>query len=226
MRTKGNLRKILALLLIVAVVAATVEISPVKESQQDRLSLSCASLPVRFSAPTQAVMDFDGDKFPDRAELTSNGLQKHIHLRFSSPGVTNLHFSTESPQPGSLHAEDIDHDGDNDLIWVSERQATQPALWLNSGIGEFARVTNTSAYIADIKRLVADESRDSLFASSIDDQFQATETSEDSLLARNEDRLPIAPHSITLPSFGRNCAAELSPCITHYPKRGPPAELS
>ena len=226
MRTKDSLRKILAILLIIAVVAANSETGFVQDSQQDRLSLNFPPLPVRFSASAQAVMDFDGDRFPDQAELISNGLHKHIHLRLSSPRVTNLHFSTESPQPGSLHAEDIDNDGDNDLIWVSERQATHSELWLNSGIGEFARVTDTSAYIADIERLVADDSRNGVFASSIDDQFPATETSEDSLLARGEERPPIPPHSVTLPYFGRNCAAELAPCITHYPKRGPPAELS
>jgi hypothetical protein len=54
----------------------------------------------------------------------------------------------------------------------------------------------------------------------------ATETNGYSRLVRSDDRLPVAPRSITLPGFGRNCAAELSPCISRYPKRGPPAELS
>jgi hypothetical protein len=226
MRIKGSLRKILSLLLILVVVAATVDTGPVQDSQQDRLSFNVQPLPARFSARSQAVIDFDGDKFPDRAELTSNGLHKHIHLRFSSPRTTNLSFSTESPQPGSIHAEDIDHDGDNDLIWVSDRQTPEPALWLNSGIGEFKRVANASAYATEINHLVADESRSGLFASFSDDQPLATETPEDSFLGRSEGRLPITPRSITLSDFGRNCAAELSPCITRYPKRGPPAELS
>jgi len=226
MLTKGSLRKKLALLLIVAVVAAATKIGPAQDSQQDRLSLNSASLPFRFLNPAQAVTDFDGDRLPDRAELTSNGPYKNIHLTLSSPRVTNLHFSTESQQPGSIHAEDIDHDGDNDLIWVSDQQQTQPALWLNSGIGDFARVTDTSAYITDIKRLIADESQNDIFTSSADDELLATETSEDSILTRGDGRLPVPPRSITLPGFGRNCAAELSPCITRYPKRGPPAELS
>jgi hypothetical protein len=171
-------------------------------------------------------MDFDGDQFPDQAELTSDGTYKHIHLRLSSPWVTNLHFSTESSQPGSIHAEDIDHDGDNDLIWVSDRQPGQSWLWLNSGIGKFTQVADASAYITDIKRLIADESQNDLFALSADEQALATETNEQLILKRSENSLPVAPHSITIPGFGRNCAAELSPCITRYPKRGPPAELS
>src|SRR5215467_12805934 len=114
MLTKGGLRKKLALLLTVAVVAATTKIGPAQYSQRERPPLRSPAAPVLFSPQSQAVMDFDGDQFPDQAELTSNGTYKHIHLRLSSPWVANLHFSTESPQPGSIHAEDIDHDGDND----------------------------------------------------------------------------------------------------------------
>ncbi|HMB27367.1 MAG TPA: VCBS repeat-containing protein, partial [Blastocatellia bacterium] len=216
----------LALLLLAALVAATTETGPAQNSRRDHLSLNSASLPVRLPNPAQAVMDFDGDRLPDRAELTSNGSYKNIHLTLSSPRVTNLHFSTESQQPGSIHAEDIDHDGDNDLIWVSDQQPSQSALWLNSGIGEFARVADTSAYFTEIKRLIADESQSGLFASPVNEQLLATETNRYSPLVRSDDRLPIALHSITLPGFGRNCAAELSPCIARYPKRGPPAKLS
>jgi hypothetical protein len=226
MLTKGSLRKKLAQLLIVVVVAATTKIGPAQDSQQGRLSLNSASLPVRFLNPAQAITDFDGDRLPDRAELTSNGSYKNIHLTLSSPRVLNLHFSTESQQPGSIHAEDIDHDGDNDLIWVSDQQRTQSALWLNSGIGAFTRVADTSAYDTEIKRLIADESRSGLSASPVNEQLLATETNGYSPLVRSEGRLPTAPHSITLPGFGRNCAAELSPCIARYPKRGPPAKLS
>jgi hypothetical protein len=221
MRTKSSLRITLTPLLIVAIVAAAVERDSVRGSKQDRLSSSSAALPARFLAPTQAVMDFDGDRFPDRAELTSNGVYKHIHLTLSSPWATNLHFSTESPQPGSIRAEDIDHDGDNDLIWVSDRLPAQSTLWLNSGIGGFARVTDTSAYIPDSNHIIADESRSGIFASHINEQLLTTGTSGDSLLTRSDGRLQAALRSVTLPG-GRNCAAELSPCITRYPKRGPP----
>src|SRR5262249_58604558 len=202
------------------------ETGPRRDSQHDRLSSNFAALPARFLTPTQAVTDFDGDQLPDRAELTSNGSYKNIHLTLSSPKVTNLSFFTESPQPGSLYAEDIDHDGDNDLIWVSNQQPTQSELWLNNGTGGLARVADTSAYINGIKRLVADESHGGLFASSVDEQLLATGTSEYSPLRRSDGSLSVAAHSITIPGFGRNCAAELSPCITRYPKRGPPAELS
>src|SRR5262245_43846365 len=113
MLTKGSLRKKLALLLIVAVVAAATKIGPAQDSQQDRLSLNSASLPFRFLNPAQAVTDFDGDRLPDRAELTSNGPYKNIHLTLSSPRVTNLHFYTESQKPWCFHAIDFVHDSYN-----------------------------------------------------------------------------------------------------------------
>ena len=225
MRRKGNLRRNLALLLIVAVIAAATEISATQDSREDRLSLNSAPLPIRFTNPAQAVADFDGDRLPDRAELTSDGFHKNIHLTLTSPWVTNLSFSAETLQPGSIHAEDIDHDGDYDLVWVSDQRPTQSALWLNNGIGEFARVADTSVYITEINRLIADESRDGIFASSVDELLLATGTGGYSLLAQRDERHPVAPHSVTLLGFGRSCAAELSPCIARYPERGPPAEL-
>jgi len=226
MRAKCSYRKTLAFLLIVAVVAAASETGSVRGSQKYRPSSSSAPLPVRFQTPAQAVMDFDGDRIPDRAELTSNGHYKNIHLTLSSPYVTNLSFSTESPQPGSIRAEDIDHDSDNDLIWVSDQQATRCALWLNNGRGEFTRVADTSDYIIDIKRLVKDESQSGIFALFSNEQLLGTETSGQSLPKRNDGGFPVARPSITLPGFGRDCAAKLAPCIAHYLKRGPPANLS
>ncbi len=225
---RKKLGKKLALLLIVALMGVSIgigETGPARVSGQDCLSLKSAPLPVQFLAPAQAVADFDGDRLPDWAELTSNGFHKNIRLTLSSPWVTSLSFSTESHQRGSIHAQDIDHDSDNDLIWVSDQQPAHSALWLNNGIGEFTRVNEPSAYITDIKRLTADESQSGLFDSSADEQLLATEENEFQLLTRLDGNPPVPPHAITLPRFGRNCAAELSTSITSYPQRGPPAEL-
>lgn len=226
MRKISNLRKKLALLLIVAVAAATVEIGSTRDSREHRPLSGFIPLPARFLAPAQAVMDFDGDQLPDHAELTSNGSYKNIHLTLSSPWVANLHFSTETSQSGSIHAEDIDYDGDYDLVWVSDQQPTESALWLNSGIGEFTRVADVSTYITEIRRLTADESRGGLFASSVSEQLLATGANGYSVSARDDYRLLIASHADKLSGGRLNCAADLSPCITRYHKRGPPAEVS
>ena len=225
MRTTGDLRQKLALLLIITVVAATTEMSPPRDSRQDHLSLKSAPLPIRFPSPTQVVADFDGDRLPDRAELSSNGFHKNIHLTLSSSWVTNLSFSTESYQQGSLHQQDIDHDSDNDLIWVSDQQPTYTALWLNNGTGEFIRVAEPSTYVAEIKSLIDYESQSGFLVSSASERLLAIGTNGFLLLARSDPN-PVAPYSIMLSAFGRNCAAELSPCIARYPKRGPPAGLS
>ena len=226
MRTKGSLRKTLALLIIVAVMATATETVSIRDSQQDRPSSRSAPLPIRFRTPAQAVTDFDGDRLPDRAELISNGFHKHIRLTLGSPCVTNLSFSTESPQPGRIRAEDIDHDSDNDLIWVSGWQPSHTALWLNNGIRELSRVSDPGAYATEIKRLVAGGGQNGSLATSVGERLRATETSGFYIPALADNHLPEIPHSTSPNSSGRSLAAALSPCVSRYPKRGPPSFLS
>src|SRR5215470_9457729 len=134
MQTRGGLRRKLAHLLMVATAAGLgFPWSPRQESS----SLNHAPLPRSLTLPAQAVADFDGDRLPDRAELVSEGFQKNIQLTFSSHRAPSLHFSSETLQPGSIYVEDIDCDSDDDLIWVSDGQATYTTLWLNNGIGEW-----------------------------------------------------------------------------------------
>src|SRR5215204_1430388 len=164
MRTRGSLKSKLAFLLTLAVLAATSGTRLPQSLRQEYDSLNRVTLPVVFPSPALAVADFDGDHLPDRAELVSGGFQKSIHLTLSSPWVTSLQFSSETQQPGSILAEDIDRDSDNDLIWVSDQQPANTALWLNNGIGGLARVSEPAAYAAEIKRLVAGDSRNRLLA--------------------------------------------------------------
>lgn len=223
MQTRGGLRRKLALLLILAMASGLgLPWSPRQESS----SLNRAPLPMLLSPPVQAVADFDGDRLPDRAELVSNGFHKNIQLTFSSHWVPSLHFSPETQQPGSIYAEDIDRDSDNDLIWVSGVQPSHTALWLNNGIGELARVSDPAAYATEIKRLVAGGSRSGSLASSVSGRPRATATSGFYLPALSDDRLPEVPCSASLKSHRRSRAIALSPCVSRYPKRGPPSFLS
>jgi hypothetical protein len=226
MRTKGNLSKKLALLLIMSLSMATMEPGPERNSGQGHLPLNLTPLPVAFPAPVGAIADFDGDLLPDRAELISDGSQKHIHLALSSLQVTDLRFYTDSQQRGNIYARDVDHDNDNDLVWVSDQQPVQIALWINNGAGGFTRAADTSAYEIEIERLIADESRSGFLASSAGEQTLAIVTNSSPLPARNDSSHFAVSYSTTLAEFDRNCAAELSPCIARYPKRGPPAQLS
>jgi len=223
MRIRRGLRRKLALLLILATAAVLgFPWSPRQESS----SLNRAPLPMLSPLIAQTVADFDGDRLPDRAELVSDGFQKNIRLTLSSHRAPSLHFSTETQQPGSIYAEDIDHDCDDDLIWISDGQSTHTALWLNNGIGELARVSDSSAYATEIKSLVAGESGNGSLASSSSGRLRATAASGFYLPALPDDHLPEAPHSNSLKSPRRSSAAALSPCVTRYPKRGPPSFFS
>src|SRR5215475_1921112 len=226
MRTRGGFKRKLVLLLTLAVSTTTSGALLPQIPHGEQGALTQAPLPLAFPFPTQAVADFDGDYLPDSAELVSNGFRKNIHLRLSSPWTMSLHFSSETQQPGSIYAEDIDRDSDNDLIWVSDQQAAHTALWLNNGIGELARVSETATYAAEIKRLVAGGTRNDYLASFAGGQLRATATRGFYLLALPDDPLPWASHSTALKSSPRGCAAVLSPCVNRYPKRGPPSFLS
>jgi hypothetical protein len=223
MQTRGGLGRKLALLLILAMASGLgLPLSPRQESS----SLNRAPLPILLPLPAQAVADFDGDRLPDRAELVSNGFHKNIQLRFSSHWAPSLRFSSETQQPGSIYAEDIDRDSDNDLIWVSGAQPSHTALWLNNGIGKLARVSDPATYATEINRLVAGGSRNGSLASSVSGRPRATETSGFYLPALSGNHLPEAPRGASPKISRRGCAAVLSPCVSRYPKRGPPSFLS
>ena len=181
--------------------------------------------PMLLPLPTQAVADFDGDRLPDRAELISDGFQKNIQFTFSSHLEPSLRFSSETQRPGSIYAEDIDRDSDEDLIWVSDGQSAQSALWLNNGVGELARVINPAAYDNEIKRMVAGGSRNGYLVSFDTGRPRATVTSGFYLPTLTDGPLPEALHSSSLKNPRRSCVAVSSSCISRYPKRGPPSFL-
>src|SRR5215813_2115927 len=195
MQTRGGLRRKLALLLLLAMASGP---GLPWSHQQESSSLNRAPLPTLLPFSAQAVADFDGDRLPDRAELVSDGLQKNIQLTFSSHWAPSLHFSTETQQPGSIYAEDIDRDSDDDLVWVSDGRSAHTALWLNNGIGELARVRDPSAYATEIKRLVAGGSGNGSLASSSSGRLIATAASGFYLPAQPDDHLPEAPYSTSL----------------------------
>jgi len=222
MQTRG-LKSKQSLLLTLAMLATTLWMCLPQDIQREYDSPVQSPLPMAFPLPTYATADFDGDHLPDRAEIVSNGFQKNIHLTLSYSWATSLYFSSETLCVGSIHAEDIDRDSDNDLIWVSNQQLTHIALWLNNGIGEFTRINEPTAYAVEIERLVADESRDDLLASSVSERLRAIGTSRFLLLTRSDNHLFEVTCFTSPPIFHCSCVAGLSPCLSRYPKRGPPS---
>ena len=223
MQTRGGLGRKLAFLLMLAMASGLgLPWSP----RQGSSPLNYAPLPAVLPPPAQAVADFDGDRLPDRVELVSNGSHKNIHVTLSSHWAPSLHFSSETQQPGSIYAEDIDRDSDNDLVWVSDQQAAHTALWLNNGIGELERVSEPAAYAAEIKRLVAGGNRNGSLASSVSGRLRATVTGGFHLPALFDRHILEVSLSASLKTHRRSRAAMLSPCVSRYLKRGPPSFLS
>jgi hypothetical protein len=223
MKTGSGLRRKLALLLMLATASGCGFLwSPPQEPSSQRR----APLPAVPQLTAQAIADFDGDHLPDRAELVSNDLQKGIRLMLSSRQASSLRFSSETEQPGSIYAEDIDHDSDEDLVWVSDQQPTHTAIWLNNGIGGLARVSNPAAYATEIKCLIASGSRNGSLASFVSEGLKATATSGFNLLAMPNDRILETPHSTSPKRPRLFCEAAVSPCVSRHPKRGPPSFLS
>src|SRR5262249_27297359 len=82
--------------------------------------------------------DFDGDKKLDQAQLFSNGAQKSIHVSLGNSSSKSLYFDSGVQDHGRLVSDDIDSDGDTDLVWISQSHPRRFVTWLGDGRGNFA----------------------------------------------------------------------------------------
>src|SRR5215831_20210794 len=97
---------------------------------------------IRFSASTLPLFsDFDADNKIDHAELFSDGAQKHIHISLGNFAWKSLSFDSGVQDPGRLMSDDIDRDGDTDILWVSQTDPRKVVLWLGDGRGNFSIAT-------------------------------------------------------------------------------------
>src|SRR5262249_29708309 len=73
----------------------------------------------RFSASTLPLFsDFDADNKIDHVELFSDGAEKHIRVSLGKFAWKSLSFDSGMQDPGRLMSDDIDSDGDTDIVWV------------------------------------------------------------------------------------------------------------
>jgi len=90
---------------------------------------------------TFVLADFDNDGQPDRARITSAGLQSSVEIRLGLNGRASwLHFENRDGVPGSLLSQDLDADGDADLIWTDRLHERAVVIWMGDGTGRFERV--------------------------------------------------------------------------------------
>jgi hypothetical protein len=88
-----------------------------------------------------ALADFDNDGKLDRARIASAGLRSSIEIRLGLKGPSSwLHFETLNNATGSLFSQDLDNDGDADLVWTDLLHADAVVVWLGDGTGRFERV--------------------------------------------------------------------------------------
>lgn len=88
-----------------------------------------------------ALADFDGDRLVDNATLSGIGRNKSVDIRLSHSATRTLvHFDTLTSEQGSLFSNDVDTDGDNDLIWTDLINCDDVVIWLDDGAGRFERI--------------------------------------------------------------------------------------
>ena len=89
-------------------------------------------------ATSLVLSDLDGDGLVDQATLRMGDLQNSIELELSRTGeLAVLPFSSKTSEYGALLAQDLDSDGDTDLLWRGFLQPTEVIIWLNDGSGRF-----------------------------------------------------------------------------------------
>src|SRR5713226_4027546 len=131
MRVRSCISGLAALLLALGVCSISVSPPP-----RDR-----APSPGRMPSPSgtsQALSDLDGDGLADPVLLNTGGLQHNIELHLSrADDRVVLPVSAEVGGDGSFLMQDIDGDGDTDLLWQGSLPPHAVMVWLNDGAGRF-----------------------------------------------------------------------------------------
>jgi hypothetical protein len=97
--------------------------------------------PVLRFGQTLVLADFDNDGQPDRARVASNGLQSSVEIQLGLSGSSSwLHFENAYGMPGALLSQDLDADGDADLIWTDRLHERAVVVWIGDGAGRFERI--------------------------------------------------------------------------------------
>src|SRR5205085_10491367 len=90
-----------------------------------------ASGPALRFGQTLVLADFDNDGQLDRARVAASGLNSSIEIQLGLAGASSwLHFENVDGAPGSLLSQDLDADGDADLIWTDRLHERAVVVWI------------------------------------------------------------------------------------------------
>ena len=182
--------------------------------------------PAGFSLSARPVFsDFDGDHKLDQAELSSRGRFKTIYVTLGKSSWRSLFFDSVVSDKGRLVSGDLDNDGDDDLIWMSQGNPEEFVIWLGDGRGDFSIATKPEANLHRIHALLNDEA-----PSGLSDNSTGRELSCALLLApvwigllKTQYQFHIVSAQTWQPNQTR---AASMPYLSVLRKRGPPSELS
>jgi len=194
------------------------------------LVFSCLAIFPGFAAAQRlffyddpVLSDFDGDHTIDQAELLSNGTQKDIYVSFGKSSWKALTFNTSVQDRGRLFSDDVDRDGDADLIWVSQNSPMNYALWLGDGQGNFSFVAGHDREM--IQTLLSINAQAHLGDNSADgepdDALQVPTTIALQPISLLWYEISATRRTIVSPVFAHSAT-----CISVLWKRGPPSLLS
>jgi len=90
------------------------------------------------SDPSRALFDLDGDGLADPVMLEQAGFRHTIELHLSRTDErVVLPVMATAGGDRSLSAQDLDGDGDTDLLWQGSPPSHAVVIWLNDGRGRF-----------------------------------------------------------------------------------------
>lgn len=223
MRRSGVANRISILLLSLSVAVTTTGSGVAFGNWQVNIGSSHDRRTSEYPLPSATLADFDGDLLPDAAEVFSIGFDKKIELTLSSLTKQDLYFSHETPESGSILAEDVDSDSDNDLIWISNLLPTHTALWINNGTAGFTRAREHSAFDALISRFIPGNRGDGRYLSIIAERLIAIRSFVFTPLSRTDNCLPSDIYSHRDPLITPDQTEYISPCLASHFDRGPPS---
>jgi len=180
--------------------------------------LSPRDLPVTY--------DLDGDLRADRVSLESNGFFKTISIKFGNARNSELGFTASSAGWGIVVADDIDHDGDLDLIWVGSSELETAVIWINDGKGDFTEARDNAPYASELNALLSSSDPSDQHSLQAGRQtYSLTSSSFPDIGLAVASRFACATNHLAS-SAGSDGFAKRSGFLTYLRKRGPPLVLS